>query len=90
MIFVHLGGEGDSELANLIGLRERLGNEVEDVDPNELGNGLVMTIIGNHKVVGDDDDDDRIVMMTKMAIQFFGRWRCGRCWARDPPQPQPQ
>ena len=45
MIFVHLGGEGDSELANLIGLRERLGNEVEDVDPNELGNGLVMTVI---------------------------------------------
>ena len=38
---------------------------------------LTMTIIGNHKVVGDDDDDDddRIVMMTKMAIQFFGRWR---------------
>merc|ERR1711994_457949 len=27
-IFVHFGGEGDSELANLIGLRERLGNEV--------------------------------------------------------------
>ena len=50
---------------------------MEDVDPNELENGLVMTIIGNHKVVGDDDDDDddRIVMMTKMAIQFFGRWR---------------
>ena len=61
MLFVHLGREGDSELANLIGLRERLGNEVEDVDPDELGNGSVMTIMAITKL---------LVMMMMMMIGY--------------------